>query len=115
MLSPSVKRLLSLREELVSLIDCRNSCDRAGPVIEDLVSHMRSNAEARHSRNACPAQIMKAPSGDLGKFVEVAFGNRTVLEWFGSMHSKYIRPLLLHALQDGDRLIRDRPNSPREV
>jgi hypothetical protein len=76
----------------VSLIDCRNSCDRAGLVIEDLVSHMRSNAEARHSRNACPAQIMKAPSGDLGKFVEVAFGNRKVLEWFGPMHSKYIRP-----------------------
>src|SRR5713101_5489255 len=106
MSAPAFKRIPTFAEKFVALIDCRYPGDRAGLVIENLIGNVWSNPQASHSRDTCPAQVVKTPSGNLGKLVKFAFGSGKVLEWFGPMASKYVSFLPFHPLQDGDRLIR---------
>ena len=52
---PTVERFLSLGQELMALVDSCDARDRAGLVIEHLVSHVRRNPEPGHAGHNGPA------------------------------------------------------------
>ena len=60
--SPSLKCLFAFRKKLVALIDGGDARNRAGLVIQNLVGHVRCDAQSRHPGNTGSPQIMKSPS-----------------------------------------------------
>ena len=74
MACPSFKRFPPLGEELVPLIDRRNTRDRSALMIQDFIGNVGCNAKPRHARHASAPQIMQTPAGHSGKLVKPALG-----------------------------------------
>jgi hypothetical protein len=70
----------ALREKIMSLINSGNPRNRSVLVVQNFISHMRRDTEARHSGNASPPQVMKPPSGDTGQFIKLSLGNAEALK-----------------------------------
>ena len=64
--APQVQSRLALREKLVALVDSRNSSDRPGLVVKNLVGHMGCNAQPGHAGYAGSAEVMQPPPAHSG-------------------------------------------------
>jgi hypothetical protein len=80
MSAPTVKRFLPFEQEIVALIDRRNSGNRAGLVVEDLIRDVGWHAQACHPRNDGASQIMQSPSSDTRAFVKFRLGLTKILK-----------------------------------
>jgi hypothetical protein len=78
--TPRFKSFSAFGEKIVALINSCNARDRAGLMIENFVGDVWSYAEPCHSGNAGSSQIMKSPSGDAGKLVDLSLARTEVLK-----------------------------------
>jgi hypothetical protein len=74
MSTPNVQSFSAFGEEIVALIDSCNARDRAGLVIQNFVGDVWGYAEPCHTSDAGSSQIMKSPSGDAGKLIDLSLG-----------------------------------------
>ena len=78
--TPRFKSLSAFGDEIVALIDSCNAGDRAGLVIEYFVGDVWSYPEPCHAGNAGSSQIMKSPSSNAGKLVDLPLSRAEVLK-----------------------------------
>src|SRR5258706_2565355 len=107
MSAPAFQCVIALVEKIMALIDCGNARDRSGLVIENFVGDVRRDAEACHPRYAGAPQIVKTPVVYARHVVKLPLRKGESLKRFGPMDREYESSLLLHPLQDGDRLRRE--------
>ena len=78
--TPRFKGFSAFGKEIVALIDGCNTRDRACLVVQHFVGNVRCDTEPCHSRNAGSSQIMKSPSGDAGKLVDLPLSRAEALK-----------------------------------
>ncbi|SRR5713101_5709607 len=107
MSAPAFQCVIALVEKIMALIDGGNARDRSGLVIENFIGDVRRDAEACHPRYASAPQIVKTPVLYVRLVIKLPLRKGESLKRFGPMNREYENSLLLHPLQDGDRLSRE--------
>src|SRR5712675_1219133 len=103
--SPQVQGHPALHEKLVALVDSCDARDRAALMIEDLVCHVRSNAEPSHARYTCPTQIVEPPLGHIREPIKHPFSPAKIMKWPRSKNREHERPRFLCPIEHCDRLL----------
>jgi len=102
--APQVEGRSTLCQKLMPLIYGRNTRNRAGLVIKDLIRNMRRNAQPCHARDAGPAEIMQPPPTHPRALVEQAFGATKISERLSSKRREDQEPAPVGALQHSHRV-----------
>jgi hypothetical protein len=78
--TPRFKSFSAFGKEIVALIDSCDARDRACLVVQNFVGDVRGYAEPRHARNASSSQIMKSPSSNAGKLIDLPLSRAEALK-----------------------------------